>query len=289
MQVLNLRVFDLDELAQALELCAEFLVLVPHVLLEVADLVIEDLLELVPDYVDFLVLFLHHVHEIFSVLLDHLLQPADLIVLLLLHSLVLLVNGRVCVGFFLDLLAHPGQLELVLLFCLVEGPSHLGQLFLYPLISSILLLCDHQLHAFLGLQSLLLPRLDLLQHAELLVVGLLVLIAPFPEHQEQFLILGPEFEELLVLADALLLTAGLLLEEHIVLDLIILGPSEPNPGLVQLIADGEYVLLQALRLPPVEIVVVSGGREFVARVGRGGRVVGRGSVDLKFSHCYRTN
>lgn len=91
-----------------------------------ADLIIEDLLELVPDDIDLFVLFLHHLHEIFSVLLDDLLQPVDLIILLLLDSLVLLVNGSIGVGFFLDLLAHPSQLELVLLLGLVEGPPHLG-------------------------------------------------------------------------------------------------------------------------------------------------------------------
>lgn len=136
-----------------------------HVLPEVADLIVKDLLELVTDDINLFVLFLHHLHEILSVLLDDLLQSVDLIVLLLLDSLVLLENGSIGVGFFLDLLAHPSQLEFVLLFSLIEGSSHLGQLFLYPLICSILFLGYHQLHAFLGLQSLLLPRLDLLQHA----------------------------------------------------------------------------------------------------------------------------
>ena len=90
-----------------------------HVLPEVADLIVEDLLELVPDEVDLLVLLLDHVHEILPILLDHLLQPADLVVLLLLDALVLLVDGGVGVGLFLHLLAHPGQLKLVLLLCLV--------------------------------------------------------------------------------------------------------------------------------------------------------------------------
>ena len=108
-----------------------------------ADLIVEDLLELVPDEVDFLVLLLHHVHEILPVLLHDLLQPADLVVLLLLDALVLLVDCGVGVGFFLHLLAHPGQLELVLLLGLIEGSSHLGQLLLYPIVGSILFLsCD---------------------------------------------------------------------------------------------------------------------------------------------------
>lgn len=196
-----------------------------HVLAEVANLIVEDLLELVPDEVDFLVLLLHHVHEIFPVLLHHPLQPVYLVLLLLLDSLVLLINSGVGIGSFLHLLAHPGQLELVLVLCLVEGPSHLGQLFLYPLICSILLLSYHQLHALLCLQSLLLPRLDLLQQAQLLVIRLLALAAAFPEHEQEFLILGPEFEELLLPANGLFLAGSLLLEEHIVFDLKVLGPS----------------------------------------------------------------
>lgn len=143
LQVFNLRVLDLDELAQSLQFRVEFLVLVAHVLPEVADLIVEDLLEFIPDEVDLFVLLLHHVHEILPVLLDDLLQPADFVVLLLLDALVLLVDGGVGVGLFLDLLAHPGQLKLVLLLCLVEGSSHLGQLLLYPIVRSILFLsCD---------------------------------------------------------------------------------------------------------------------------------------------------
>lgn len=68
-----------------------------HVLSEVADLIIEDLLEFVSDNIDFLVLVLDHVHEILSVFLYHLLQPVDLIVLLLLDLFVLLVNCSVSV------------------------------------------------------------------------------------------------------------------------------------------------------------------------------------------------
>ena len=82
-------------MAQSLQLGIEFLILVAHVLPEVANLVIEDLLKFVPDEVNFLVLLLHHVHKIVSVLLDYLFQPADLIVLFLLDPLMLLVNGGI--------------------------------------------------------------------------------------------------------------------------------------------------------------------------------------------------
>lgn len=82
-------------MAQALQFCIEFLVLMAHVLSEVADLIIEDLLELIPYKIDFLVLLLDHVHEILPALLHYFLQPIYLIVLLLLNPLVFLVNGSV--------------------------------------------------------------------------------------------------------------------------------------------------------------------------------------------------
>jgi hypothetical protein len=71
------------------------LVLLTHVLPQVAYFIIKDLLELVPDLLDLFVFLLNHCQEFISVLLHHLLKALDLVLLFLLDPIVFFVDGVV--------------------------------------------------------------------------------------------------------------------------------------------------------------------------------------------------
>lgn len=97
LQLLYLSILYIDQLSQSIELCLEFLILRAHVFSQMADLVIEPLLELIVYYLYLPILLLHHVQEVLSILLNNTLQPNYLVIFLLLCALVLLehsiING----------------------------------------------------------------------------------------------------------------------------------------------------------------------------------------------------
>lgn len=97
LQLLYLSILYIDQLSQSIELCLEFLILRAHVFSQMADLVIEPLLELIVYYLYLPILLLHHVQEVLSILLNNTLQPNYLVIFLFLCALVLLehsiING----------------------------------------------------------------------------------------------------------------------------------------------------------------------------------------------------
>jgi hypothetical protein len=95
LQVGDLGVLDLHQFAQAVEFSVEALVLLAHILPQVAQLGVEELLELASQLIDFLVLLLHHRQEVLPVLAHYSLQTLDLRILFPSAALLLLVGSAV--------------------------------------------------------------------------------------------------------------------------------------------------------------------------------------------------
>jgi hypothetical protein len=154
-------VFDGDHFLEAVELDAEELILVVYALLQVLQLEVEDLLELVSEFIKLFAFLLVGLVAGNALLLDEFLQASDLLVLLVAHLFDPALDDSFYVFLLGQRLLELPDLELVPFLLLQE---FLSQALHLPLLIEVRLLPTLQHEGnplFFGILSLNLPLLSL--------------------------------------------------------------------------------------------------------------------------------